>query len=41
MWTDPLTDKLHKSAIYGKADHIIALLDAGADPSLRTEHDPT
>ena len=32
---------LHKAAIYGKADHIIALLDAGADPSLRTEHDPT
>ena len=32
---------LHKAAIYGKADHVIALLDAGADPSLRTEHDPT
>lgn len=32
---------LHKASIYGKADHIIALLDAGADSTLSTRHDPT
>ena len=32
---------LHKAAIYGKSDHLIALLDAGADPNLLTEHDPS
>ena len=32
---------LHKASIYGKADHIIALLDAGADSTLMTRHDPT
>ena len=32
---------LHKASIYGKADHVIALLDAGANPLLKTEHDPS
>ena len=32
---------LHKASIYGKADHIIALLDAGADVALKTKHDPS
>jgi hypothetical protein len=32
---------LHKASIYGKGDHVIALLDAGASSSLRTRHDPS
>jgi hypothetical protein len=32
---------LHKAAVYGKGDHVIALLDAGANDQMRTEHDPT
>lgn len=29
---------LHKAAVYGKADHVLALLDAGASFGLRTVH---
>ena len=32
---------LHKAAVYGKADHVVALLDAGANYKSRTVHDPT
>jgi hypothetical protein len=31
---------LHKAAVYGKKDHVVALLDAGVDVSRRTAHDP-